>query len=197
MKLILIRHCETDGNKKEILQGQLDVDLNLNGIKQARKLAERLKKEKIDAFYSSDLKRARKTAEEIAKYHKSRLYITELIRERKFGFFEGMKISDYQKIVNQWNIPHHKFRPPFGESYEDVLKRVKKFYSYIVRKHKNDTVAVVSHGALNRVMLSHILGISLKEARELPQENSCINVIEINGSKARLISLNDCKHIKP
>lgn len=196
MRLFLIRHGETDANKKELLQGWLDYDLNENGRFQAKRLAERLKSEKIDAFYSSDLKRAKRTALEVMKYHSATLNLTPLIRERNFGFFEGMEISKFHKIIDEWDLPFYKFRPPKGESYEDMLKRAKKFYDYLFRKHKNQTIAVFSHGGFNRVMLSHILSTTFEEVYMLPQDNTCINLIEINGSKPEIIVINDIRHIR-
>lgn len=93
-------------------------------------------------------------------------------------------------------MPFYKFRPPKGESYDDMLKRVKKFVDEIVRKHKNQTVAVFAHGGFNRVMLAYLLSIKLEEASILPQDNTCINIIEINGSKTNVIAINDNKHVK-
>ena len=67
MKLIIARHGETEENKKGILQGHLPGKLTELGIEQSKKLALRLKNEKIDAIYSSDLARASNTAKEIIK----------------------------------------------------------------------------------------------------------------------------------
>lgn len=86
MKLIIIRHGETNHNKERICQGQLDTDLSIEGIEQAKKLGKRFKETKINFCYSSDLKRAKNTAKEILKYHEDiKLILDKRIRERNFG----------------------------------------------------------------------------------------------------------------
>ncbi len=90
MRLILVRHGETDQHVKGILLGQkIDAGLNRNGISQATKLALRLKKEKIDTIFSSDLKRAKETARIINDYHDLKIKYTKKLRERNFGVFQG------------------------------------------------------------------------------------------------------------
>lgn len=69
MKLIITRHGETEENKAGIIQGYLPGHLSKTGIEQAKKVVLRLKDEKIDFIYSSDLDRAANTAKEIAKFH--------------------------------------------------------------------------------------------------------------------------------
>ena len=69
MKLILVRHGETEGNVKQIIQGQTHGKLTKKGIKQAKLLARRLKNEKIDVVFSSDLQRAKNTTKQILNHH--------------------------------------------------------------------------------------------------------------------------------
>ncbi len=84
MKLILTRHGETIENKEGSLQGHLPGRLSETGKEQARKLALRLKDEKIDAIYSSDLVRTVDTAREIAKHHNSiPLHFVPKLRETR------------------------------------------------------------------------------------------------------------------
>ncbi|MEM0473231.1 MAG: histidine phosphatase family protein [Candidatus Aenigmatarchaeota archaeon] len=194
MKLFIIRHGQTDANVKEIMQGWLDLKLNDKGIKQAKLLAKRLKKEKIDAFYSSDLKRAVMTAEEVLKYHNKRLVKTSLLRELNFGYLEGISYEKYVETFKCYCLKRHEFRNPKGESYEDLKKRVNIFLKDVLRKHKNQNVAIFAHGITNRVIISELLNLSPEKAAEIRQENTCVNIIEIS-SKPKLISLNDYSHL--
>ncbi|MEJ2267962.1 MAG: histidine phosphatase family protein [Nanoarchaeota archaeon] len=83
MKLIIVRHGETEENLKKIWQGHLQGKLTKKGIEQAKKLANRLKDEKLDVIFSSDLDRASDTAKEIAKFHSEvPIYLVEDLRER-------------------------------------------------------------------------------------------------------------------
>ncbi|PIS15460.1 hypothetical protein COT62_03610, partial [Candidatus Roizmanbacteria bacterium CG09_land_8_20_14_0_10_41_9] len=92
-KIIIIRHGETDFNKERVIQGQLDTFLNKNGVEQARKAAVKLKGEKIDRIYTSDLKRANHTALIIGEVLKARVIPTPLLRERYFGELQGLRIE--------------------------------------------------------------------------------------------------------
>ena len=65
MKIIFVRHCETDWNKEERCQGVTDLELNSNGLAQAKKLGIYFKDKKVDYVFCSDLKRARQTLNEI------------------------------------------------------------------------------------------------------------------------------------
>ena len=86
MKLIITRHGETEENKAGIIMGHLHGTLSENGKEQAKKVALRLKEEKIDAIYSSDLARSSDTAKEIAKYHpKTPLIFAKDLREKYLG----------------------------------------------------------------------------------------------------------------
>ncbi len=69
MRLILVRHWETEENKRREVQGHKHGKLSSLGIKQAKRVAQRLKKEKINFIFSSDLARASDTAKEIHKFH--------------------------------------------------------------------------------------------------------------------------------
>jgi broad specificity phosphatase PhoE len=195
MKLFIIRHGQTDANKNEIIQGWLDLKLNGHGIKQAKLLAKRLKNEKIDVFYSSDLKRAVMTTEELKKYHPGVPWIkSRIIRERNFGRMEGVSLKYYYEILKCYGLKNYEFRPPFGESYQDVRRRAEMFFKEIKRRHARQNVVVVAHGAFNRAFLSYLMDISLKDAVEIQQENTCVNIIEVK-SKTKVIALNDFSHL--
>jgi broad specificity phosphatase PhoE len=195
MRIILIRHGQTDANKKEIIQGWLDLKLNETGIKQAKLLAKRLKSEDIDVFYSSDLKRAVMTTEELKKFHPSAPWVkSSIIRERNFGRLEGVYVKYYHELLKCYGLKNYEFRPPFGESYQDVRRRAEIFFREIKRKHKNQNVVVVAHGAFNRAFISYLANMSLKDAMEIQQENTCMNIIEVK-SKPKVIALNDFSHL--
>ncbi|MBU5689480.1 MAG: histidine phosphatase family protein [Candidatus Aenigmarchaeota archaeon] len=195
MRILLIRHGQTDANKRNIIQGWLDFKLNNVGIKQAKLLAKRLKNENIDYFYSSDLKRAIMTTEEIKKFHPGIDWVKKsIIRERNFGRHEGMPVEEYYNLIKCYGLEVHEFVPPFGESYYDVRRRAEIFFRELVRKHKKDTVAVIAHGVFNKAFISQVFDISLKDAVKIEQQNTCVNIIEVK-SKPKLVSLNDYSHL--
>jgi 2,3-bisphosphoglycerate-dependent phosphoglycerate mutase len=149
MKLIITRHGETIDNVKRIVQGHLGGKLSKRGEIQAKKLAERLKKEKIDEIYSSDLKRAADTAKEIAKFHKHlKIQFDKRLRERFFGKFQGKPVPE-----KNWDwIGITKGI----ETDSAMTKRFKEFFKEIHKKHKNENVLIVTHGGMKRVILIDI-----------------------------------------
>jgi broad specificity phosphatase PhoE len=112
MKIFLIRHAESEINAKKVYVGsKVDTGLSKKGKEQAKKIAERLKNEKIEAIYASDLKRAKETAEAIGKHHKIKIILDKRLREfdsgdflEKYGSWEGLFIyglKDNIKVLRQ------------------------------------------------------------------------------------------------
>lgn len=188
MKLILTRHGETVENKKGIKQGQLPGRLSKEGIEQAKKLAKRLKNEKIDAIYCSDLKRAVDTTKEIAKYHKSiPIFFVQELREGGLGSFEG-KINP--------NIDWEN-RPDDVESRESMRKRAKKILDIAYKKYPKNTVLFVAHGGINKALITIILKKPAKYMGTMDkQHNTSVNIFEIREDKQHKVHLLNCiKHL--
>jgi broad specificity phosphatase PhoE len=97
LRILIVRHGETDHNVQGIIQGQLDTDLNAIGRKQAHFVAQSLANEHIDEVYSSPLKRASDTAKAIVeqnpnrKYDRMQFWYDKRLKERGFGSLEGRK----------------------------------------------------------------------------------------------------------
>jgi broad specificity phosphatase PhoE len=188
MKIILTRHGRTNENAKKILQGHMQSGLSAEGIQQAKKLARRLKNEKIDIIYSSDLKRAADTAKEIVKYHKNiPVYFVEELRERNLGSLQGMNVGS----VNWKKIPKNV------ETLVAMKKRMKIFLAKIHKKHPRENVLLVSHGGIGRSLLAAIRNMSAKSIFEMPKmKNTAVYVIEIDEKAKGTVVLENCtKHL--
>jgi broad specificity phosphatase PhoE len=188
MRLILTRHGRTEENEKGLLQGQMPGKLSKKGIEQARKLAKRLKAEKIDAIYSSDLSRAIDTAQIIAKNHKLKVKPIATFREFNFGKLEGTR----KENIDWSNL---------GDDVESPVtarKRAKKTLDSIYRKHKGETVVLVGHGGINRAMIALILKKPARHLEKIPmQYNTAVNIFEITEDKHHKIHLLNCtKHLE-
>ena len=110
-RLYLIRHGETLWNIERRAQGIKNIELSQRGIAQGKLLAQRLKKQKIDIIYSSDLSRAYETASIIGKEIDKPVYTLPEIREMNFGDWEGLTMSEikenYKDIYDSWkNTPY-------------------------------------------------------------------------------------------
>ena len=190
MKLILTRHGETEENKRGILQGHLPGNLSKEGKEQAKKVALRLKNEKIDAVYSSDLKRAKDTAKEILKFHKNITvhYVKEL-REGNVGSYTG-------RIKSEVDINHY---PDDAEKLEKIRERAEKVLDKIYSKNKDKIVLFVTHSGIYKTILSIILDMPFENIKKEigSPKNTAVSIFEIREDKKHKIHLLNCiKHLE-
>ena len=197
MKLIITRHGETEENVKGILQGHLPGKLTKTGIKQARKLAERLKNEKIDVIFSSDLSRASDTAKEIAKFHpESPIYFVKELRERFMGSLQGREkteIKGWDDLSKRDEL--HKLA--CSETIEDMVSRIEKFLNKILKKYHGKNVLIVGHGGPNLGFISVLLKKPWRELSEYKPENTSVTVFEFDENKKPELKVMNCiKHLE-
>jgi probable phosphoglycerate mutase len=192
MRLIIVRHGQTDENVAGIIQGHLPGKLTKEGIEQAKKLALRLKTEKIDHIFSSDLARTADTAKEIARYHpKIPIEFVVELRERNLGEKAGRN-----KHEIGWDP--HDYRtteptPKGGESMEELFDRAQRFLRKVLSKHPNDTVLFAGHNGINKAMIAAVMGKKWDEIRTLQShKNTSVSIFEIDESRNHTIHLMGC-----
>ena len=129
-KIYFVRHGQTKANKERLLFGQLNWDLNKEGIKQAKRVASRLSKIKADYIISSPLKRAKHTARIIAVragLAPAQIMLDKNLIEKSEGLWEGKSYwevrRDDPKGYKQWLKDPFKNRPPKGESVLDLDRK--------------------------------------------------------------------------
>ena len=155
LKLYIVRHGKTDWNVEGLLQGSADIEINEEGIKQAKELAENIDLEKIDICLCSPLKRTRKTAEILVGNKKEIIY-DDLLVERGFGDFEGKKIN-FDLIVPQWDYKLNDSSNNI-ESIQDCLLRANKFLTKIKKEYPNKSILIVSHGSFIKALHFNLIG---------------------------------------
>lgn len=170
MKLIFVRHGQTDWNLSKQFCGFSDVQMNKFGVMQAQKTAERLREEDIDYIYSSDLRRTVETAEIIRDLlcsYNSRYYPDgpleiikrEDLREMNFGNWEGITYNQMMKqdpkLGAEWSADSLRVRCPKGESLVDLYERANAAIDDIKANTEDDkTVLIVAHSGVIRTFLS-------------------------------------------
>lgn len=154
-KLYIVRHGQTDWNVKKLLQGKTDIELNEDGINQAKELTKVIDLDKIDICICSPLKRTRKTAELIVE-DKVPIIYDELLLERGFGNYEGKPII-FDLIEKQWNYKLNDTSENI-ESIQDCLKRAKEFLDKINNTYQNKNILVVSHGSFIKTLHFNLIG---------------------------------------
>jgi len=169
MRILLIRHGQSEGNKIGVLQGHSDYPLSDQGRNEAKELGVKLRKENesFSAIYSSDLSRAAETAEIIAsENHCEKINFDKRLREFKLGIFEGkftqLMTEDEEEFLSScWKDTAKRI--PNGESVNEMVHRIKEAFTEIVNNHtKDETVLIVAHGGTLYHILQTIIGFKLK-----------------------------------
>ncbi|MBS3873591.1 MAG: histidine phosphatase family protein [Firmicutes bacterium] len=162
LRIIVVRHGETDHNKNNILQGHLDIPLNETGVKQAEQLGTWLSQRyTIDHIYSSPLARALKTAELVAEKQPARLTLLPGLMEINVGTWQGLtseqcKLAD-PELCQQLREDGLHTRRPQGESYWDLYQRTSAALEHVVKEHTRGTIALFTHGGCVRTIIAHAM----------------------------------------
>lgn len=178
-RLILIRHGETGFTEQSKYCGHCDAPLSGRGIRQARRLRERLKKLKVDKVYSSDLLRTMQTA---MLTFKNNYVIKDVgLREIDFGKLCGLTFEQAEKkypdVYRTWMENPKNLKVPGGESVRGFAKRVITAFKAIAKENEGKTVALVSHGGPIRIILLKLKKMKLDKFWDIEVKTASVNVV--------------------
>ena len=198
-RLLLIRHGQSRWNVEGRIQGQLDVPLSALGERQAAALAGRLRAMPLAAVYASPLQRAAATAEAIAAPHELPVRILPDLTEIDHGDWQGhteleIAAADRERHALWTRLPG-RVRMPNGERLFDVRRRSLAAVAALAAQHAGQTVAVVSHEVVIKVVVAEALGLDYDHLSRLLIDNTSLNVIDYAGEQPRLVTLNDTAHL--
>jgi len=204
VRIIAIRHGETDWNLATRLQGHIDIDLNDTGLRQAECTARALANEPIDAIYSSDLLRARRTAEAIARHASAatarQVHCHVGLRERKFGTFEGQTYADIEKqwpeAAHRWKTREPDFAPEGGESPVQLMSRVEHTVNTLAARHPGQQIALVAHGGVMDMLYRLATRQSVSAVRTWNLGNTAINRLLWSERTLTLVGWADLRHLE-
>lgn len=200
MRLLLVRHGESEWNAAGRLQGQADPPLSNLGRHQAARAAARLVDEPIDAIVSSDLVRASSTARALAEA--VGLPVTERtdLREVNLGSWTGAAREEIERddpeAWRRWRVEGVEGWDG-GERYAEAIGRVAGAVKSIAEEWAGRTVVAVSHGGCIRLATCHLLGLPAAElGRIMSIGNASITefLVESDGG-GRIVRLNDMAHL--
>jgi len=199
-RIIAIRHGETDWNVATRIQGQLDIALNDAGRRQARRLADALSGEGLDAVYSSDLARARETAQAVAGKTGLELSTDSGLRERGFGVFEGLTFAEieqrYPDDARRWRQRDPHFGPGGGETLAAFFKRVVASVVALAARHRGQHIAVVAHGGVLDALYRAATRVPLDSPRTWQLGNASINRLLASDAGLTLVGWADSFHLE-
>jgi probable phosphoglycerate mutase len=203
-RLILIRHAETEANvAKKVWQGSSDTPLTMRGELQVAATAAHVatlhRRSAVDVCYGSPLPRARRTAEAIRRAIGLPVQVDPALRKFDLGDWEGRTFADLEEtehLSNRWAADPH-FAPPGGKSSYGFQRRVVTVFERLAAVHRNQTVLVVTHGAVIRNLLALWIGNGPDDWRRWQACNCSITMLERSGQTWRPILLNDTSHLPP
>jgi broad specificity phosphatase PhoE len=199
VKLILVRHAETDWNKQRLVQGGgVDQALNETGHRQAQRLSQALRDQKLEAVYAGPLSRTRATAEAIVQHHALQVINEPDLREMDAGSFNGAPVQKLGYFLNDYfanNRDAGQFRMPGGESLAELAARTWGATQRILNRHQDGEVVAVSHHLAILTIICQALGLDLAYFRRLRMDIAAISILEFRDAKANLVQLNDTCHL--
>jgi alpha-ribazole phosphatase len=197
MRLLLVRHGETDYNRQWRFQGHSDLGLNQAGRWQAEGLRQRLDQEPIDVVYTSNFKRAVATANIIARQRGLRVVPCEKLAEIDFGKFEGLTYDEIVKSDPDWKPDDFNFTAYGGESLEQLAQRIKAFADGLRSDNPAAaTILIIAHSGSLSVLLCVLLRIDIKSWQRFRLAPASLTVVEDFGQRPVLTLLNDVSHLK-
>ncbi|PXF60369.1 MAG: alpha-ribazole phosphatase [Deltaproteobacteria bacterium] len=180
-RIILLRHGEVE-NPGSVFYSQQDVSLSDSGRKQSLALADRLKDVPFSMVFSSDLSRCLFLAEAIAEKRGLVVDVRSELKEVDFGRWSGLSWdvveARYPGALSERMETLESFRPPQGENLAEVALRVWCIIDEVLKKCKEEAVAIVSHGGVNRVLIARATGLPLNNIFSLEQDFACVNVLD-------------------
>jgi broad specificity phosphatase PhoE len=199
-RLYLIRHGATMLTAEDRFAGATNVALSDEGRRQAAALAARLKSVKLSAIYASPLDRTMETASILAAPHRLEVQPRDGLREISHGRWEGMTraevLNAYPEEVAAWDEDPYTFAPAGGESGLAVTARALPPMMDIYAAHRGEHVAIVSHKATIRLVISSMLGFDPRRYRDNLDQSPCaLNIVDVRGPTCfRLTLFNDTSH---
>jgi broad specificity phosphatase PhoE len=192
--IFLVRHAAHD-NVGGYLAGRMTgVRLGADGRAQARRLAERMGRERIDAVHSSPRERTRETAEAIAGTRGLAVTVDDALDEVDFGAWSGNDFETLERDPSwrRWNSARSLCRTPAGESMLDVEVRVTRLIEALAARHdEGSSVVLVSHADVIKAAVCHVLGLGIDAWPRFDVAPASITTLVIGEWGAKVVTLNE------
>lgn len=199
-KIYLIRHGQTDYNKRGVVQGSgIDAPLNETGYKQAEAFFNTYKDISFDKIYISTLQRTRQSVQSFLEKGIPHEALSGL-NEINWGEKEGMPFTKedhdyYLQVTSAWENGQVDLGIAGGESPVDVRDRQKVAIDHILNKTEEKTILICMHGRAIRILLCEMLNYHLKHMDTFPHSNLGLYKINYTGERFSIEWTNDTRHL--
>ncbi|MBB6735154.1 histidine phosphatase family protein [Cohnella zeiphila] len=197
----LVRHGQTEWNIERRFQGHQDSPLTDMGVKQATWLADALRDERIDAVYSSSSPRARRTADIVKGDRALAVREADELKEINLGVWEGMRQEEAERadpgaFRHFWDDPS-EFRVEGSETFDETAARSIGQLERILSEHPGQTVLIVTHTVVVKLLMAHFEGRSLQDLWKPPYIHpACLCKIEVAGRQSEIVLHGDIRHYR-
>jgi len=181
MTITLVRHGEVEEAFHCCYNGHNDIGLSHQGREEAKTLALLLKEQTFDAIYSSDLRRCQETVTPIICHYPFPIphFPTQKLREKSWGRHEGMT---FDAITKRDGLVYENFEQWInvldGEPYDAYIERIRRFFTKALPQAGYESVLVVTHAGVIRVLMHILQKISLQEAFSIDFPYSAYTTLE-------------------
>jgi broad specificity phosphatase PhoE len=201
-RILLVRHGQTAWNAgagEERFRGRTDLPLDSIGHAQAGAVAARLASEPIAALYTSPLLRARQTFAPLAERLGLLVQPHAGLMDIEYGQFQGMTHAEaaaaFPEQYEMWSAAPSQVHFPHGERLADVQARLLSLLDELAARHAGQTVALVGHQIVNKVLACTVLGLDLDQIGRIQQDTASIDVFQQTNGKWHTLRLNDTCHL--
>jgi broad specificity phosphatase PhoE len=193
-RLLLVRHGNTaDEETGRIYKGSLDIPLSGEGRDRMRKAAGFLSAFTIDKVYTSTLSRSVESGRIVAGPHGLDIEMAPAFNEVSFGDWEGLNFDQirqqYRNEQELWLEDPGNHPPPGGESFYDAQVRGMDRLRAVIDEHRGQTIALVGHGGMLRIMIFSLLDLKLTQLFRFAQDYGAINIVDLYGDIHPILSL--------
>jgi phosphoserine phosphatase len=200
-KIILTRHAHVEWITPERFRGRADLPLTEHGIEEARATSRRISATwRVTAVYASPMSRALHTGQIIAEPFSLDARSMDALNDIRYGGWQGLTPDEararWSEEVELWYRRPDLVRIPGGESLQDLLARAADALRLLLDRHPEETVVLVGHDSVNRVILLHALELPLSRYWHLGQAPCAINQIEAARDRLFVRSLNETYHLQ-
>jgi broad specificity phosphatase PhoE len=200
-QIILVRHGQTEWNRNERFRGRADIPLNQTGLEQAEATGAWIAARwRPVAIYASPLSRAIQTAQATARHFDIPVQPLPGLVDIDYGEWQGLSPEEarqrWPEQIDHWYHTPEKAVIPGGETLQDLSIRLMDTLLQVCEKHPQDTILLVGHTVVNRVLLLGVLGLGNERFWRIRQDTCAINIIEWDGCDFTLVSLNDTCHLE-
>jgi probable phosphoglycerate mutase len=200
-EILLTRHGDVPWLEPRRFRGRAALKLTDRGIAQAEATAQRISASwQPGAIYASPLGRTLRTARIIAEPLRLPVQTLDALIDIDYGQWQGLTIDEardrWPAEATLWQRRPDLVRPPGGESLQDVLARVAQGLRLIIGRHPEETLLLVGHDSVNRVLLLHALELPLARYWQIGQDPCAINRIEASAEGFVVQTMNDTAHLR-